>query len=79
MSKTYEDALAELVAQDVARWGEGERAASREQHSKRSYGRLLNELAARGELADAPGWRELREAAEAMLTDADWRELRQGG
>lgn len=78
MVKTYEDALAELVEQDVARWGEGERAASRKLHSKRSYGRALNELAARAELADAPS-RELREAAEAMLTDADWRELRQGG
>jgi len=73
-----EAAIAALVAQDVARWGESERAASQRSHGSRSLGLALNALANRAELrgvADAA----LRAAADAALTDADWRILRRGG
>ena len=75
---TREEAIAALVEQDVLRWGEGEREASRSLHIHRSYGLALNLLANRAELADAPD-AALRAAAMAALTDADWRWLNQGG
>ena len=73
-----EAAIEALVEQDVARWGERERAASMRLHGALTYGRALNALAARAELAGEP-YAELRAAADAALTAADWRELRQGG
>lgn len=76
--QTRESAIAALVEQDVTRWGEAEREASQRQHGTRSYGRALNALANRAELADAPD-PALRAAADAALTAADWRELRSGG
>lgn len=75
---TREEAIAALVESDVAKWGEGEREASKRQHADRSYGRALNELANRAELADAPN-RELRAAAKKALTEGDKHDLRQGG
>lgn len=76
--QTREAAIEVLVEQDIARWGESERAASQRSHAGRSYGRALSELANRAELAGAPD-SALRAAADRALTDADWRELRQGG
>jgi len=75
---TREEAIQALVAQDVARWGEAEREASAMQHSRRSLGIALTELANRAELAGAPN-AALRAAADAALTSSDWRWLRQGG
>lgn len=68
------EAIAELVEQDVAKWGESERGASQMLHSSRSYGLALNALANRAELADAPDI-ALRLAANSALTEADWNEL----
>ena len=76
--QTRESAIAMLIEQDVARWGESERAVSERLHAARSYGLALNELANRAELAGAPDV-DLCVAAERARTAADWRELRQGG
>lgn len=75
---TREEAIALLVEQDVLRWGEGEREASKEHHASRSYGRALNELANRAELAGLPQ-PDLRRAAYAELSSSDWLDLEQGG
>ena len=75
---TREEAIAALVEQDVARWGESEREASRRMHASRSYGLALNALANRAELAGEPD-PELRRAAKAALTSADRDILRRGG
>lgn len=77
--QTRESAIAALVEQDVTRWGESERAASARIHGQRTYGLALNTLAGRAELAGDPGAAALRRAADAALTDDDWRALRQGG
>ena len=77
--KTRKAAIAMLVEQDVAKWGENERAASRRAHGHKTIGLALNTLAARAQLSDADGWPELRAAAEENLTDADWSSLRDGG
>lgn len=76
--RTRDEAVSLLVEQDVARWGESERAASQRQHAPRSYGRALNELANRAELAGTPS-AELRAAARAALTADDRAELQEGG
>lgn len=86
---TREQAIAALVEHDVARWGEGERAASARAHSARSIGRALNELANRAEHpalhgdtpmpAGLPAPAELRRMARAALTAADHAALRRGG
>jgi len=73
-----DEAIAKLVEQDVARWGESERAASLRMHSSRTLGLALNELANRAELRGAPD-PELRRAAKEALTAADHDWLRQGG
>lgn len=76
---TRDEAVAKLVEQDVAKWGEGEREASVRQHSYRTLGLALNELANRADLwFDAPD-AALRKAAKAALTPADKAWLRQGG
>lgn len=86
--RNREEALDALVAQDVARWGEAEREASRRLHGRQTYGLLLNTLYARAALAADAAGRDpeqdpdvvaLRDAASKALTDADWRVLRQGG
>jgi len=69
-----------LVNLDVAKWGEGERDASRRHHSRRSVGLAVNEMANRalfaGMEAEASA---LREIAKAHFTDDDVRFLRSGG
>lgn len=75
---TREEAITLLVAQDVARWGESERAAAERMHAGRSYGRALNELANRAELDGEP-CEALRTAARAALTARDEHDLAQGG
>lgn len=75
---TREAAIATLVDQDCAKWGEAERAASQRTHQNRTIGLAINELANRAELLGSPD-ADLRTAANNALTDADWRILRQGG
>jgi hypothetical protein len=75
---TRESAIAALVDDDVARWGEAERGASAKIHAFRSYGLALNELANRAELAGTPD-PALRKAARAALTEDDRDWLRNGG
>lgn len=76
--QTHDEAIAALVESDVERWGEAERDASRRMHAGTTYGLALNALAARAEMAGRPD-PALRAAADAALTGADWRVLRQGG
>jgi hypothetical protein len=68
-----------LVDQDCARWGDSEREASIRAHSRLTYGLALNSLAARAELDRDPESKALRAAANAALTQDDWRVLRSGG
>ncbi len=75
---TREEAIDRLVEQDVVRWGEGTREASRRMYGKYTLGRALNELANRAELSGQPD-PELRKASKAALTSSDWAELRKGG
>ena len=75
---TREEAIAELVELDVAKWGESERSASMQAHARRSLGRALNELANRAELAGQIN-PKLRAAAKAALTPQDKADLRKGG
>lgn len=76
---TREEALAAIAEQDARRWGEAERAPSRLLNRSLSFGRLLNALAARATLDDAPIALALHQAADAAMTAADRAELRQGG
>jgi hypothetical protein len=78
VNMTREEAVDMLVNQDVKKWGEGERAASRRLHGHRTLGLALNELANRAELAGQPD-PALRAQADDALTDYDWCWLRQGG
>lgn len=75
---TYEEAILRLVAHDIARWGEAERAAS-ERLNRQNYptlGLALNRLAH----IDLDAIDETL-AAQAILvmTDADVATLRRGG
>lgn len=83
---TRETAIAALVDQDCARWGESEREASRTMHAKRTIGLAINELAARATVFAGEAWlgahtdaKALKAAAKAALTSADRSELRKGG
>ena len=75
---TREQAISMLVEQDVAKWGESQRAASQRMHADRTIGLALNELANRAELADQPDV-ELRRSAKQALTANDWSWLKKGG
>ena len=75
---TAEEAIDVLVSQDVEKWGEAEREASRRLHSRLTYGRLLNSLWSRAEMAGVPR-HDLRAASDDALTAEDWRVLRSGG
>ena len=75
---TREAAINALIDDDVRRWGEEERAAATRAHAKRSFGRALNELANRAELAGEPS-EQLRSVAKRELTSDDRFDLRQGG
>jgi hypothetical protein len=77
---TREEAIAAIVNQDVDRWGDSERAASAQMHSKSSLGLALNTLYARAELAGrADEAAALLAASTAALTPADRRVLAAGG
>jgi hypothetical protein len=76
---TREDAIEAIAALDAARWGEAERAASRRIHGRKSYGLLLNTLARRPEYDFGGAVPHLVAAADAALTDDDYRILRAGG
>jgi hypothetical protein len=69
---TVEQARAKLVEQDVARWGETERAACERAHSAKTLGLALNELANRAELDGAPAAEvaALRQAAKLTRSEA---------
>jgi hypothetical protein len=74
--QTLEAAISILVDQDVAKWGEAEREASRAHHANRTYGLALNELANRAFMADSPGAADLAKAAKKALTRSDRAVLR---
>lgn len=74
---THEEALAELVRLDVARWGEAEREASIRMHRGKSRGLLINAIVHHqgnryGDAFDAESKRD----AERQLTAADRAVLR---
>lgn len=75
---TREQAIELLVEQDVTKWGESEREASKRAHQGRTLGRALNTLANRAELSGNPD-PVLRAAAKRALTADDRDELRKGG
>ncbi len=73
---TREAALERRVALDVEKWGEAEREASRQLHSRKTYGLLLNSIA----VADLDQLdEELMRLAEAVMTPSDRAALRSGG
>jgi hypothetical protein len=75
---TYEQAIDRLVALDVARWGEGERQASRDLNRANypTIGLAINRLAHYDvDHIDTA----LAAEAKRLLTDADRRVLRRGG
>lgn len=83
---TRETAIAALVEQDCARWGESERDASQTMHGKRTIGLAINELASRATLFAGEAWlgeytdkKALKAAAKVTLTSTDCAELRKGG
>ena len=80
---TREEAIERLVALDVAKWGEHERAASRRAHNALSHGRAVNALGARLTLSDnadeARKGSALMAEAKGLYTEKDRRELRRGG
>ncbi|MFA7295651.1 MAG: hypothetical protein WC211_00525 [Dehalococcoidia bacterium] len=71
-----EAALEVRVALDVAKWGEAERAASRELHARTSHALLVNAIAV-ADLDAIDG--ALVAAAAKIMTSADKRVLRTGG
>lgn len=79
-SMTATEALDALVNLDVAKWGDNERAASRELHAAKSRGLLINSIV-HHQLHDFGGVfsAETRKIAKRQLTSADKAELRKGG
>lgn len=78
---TREEAIKILVDGDVAKWGEGERAASEQTHSRRSHGLAVNEVASR-RILDGDETKETKalvKYAKSLFTAADKAALRQGG
>lgn len=78
---TLKEAIAELVALDVARWGEGEREASRKLNARQNqtYGLALNCLAHRPEYGYGDAVPHLVAAAKSALTADDLAFLSKGG
>lgn len=66
---TREQAIDALVERDVARWGEGERGASRRAHAGRTLGRALNALSydSHTDTIDET----IAAQAQAVMTEAD--------
>lgn len=79
--RNHAEAIAALVALDVARWGETERAASEELNRRNypTYGLALNSLAHRREYDYGDGWMECVAAAKHALSASDRAQLRKGG
>ena len=73
---TREQALEKLVELNVAKWGEGERAAARRLNAHKSLGLLMNSIAYFDINHIDPA---MEKAAELALTSADRAELRKGG
>ncbi len=73
---TREQAIDALVERDVARWGESERAASRDLRSVLTHGLALHSLAY-GDLDHID--MALAAAAKRVMTPADRRVLRSAG
>lgn len=71
-----EQAIDRLVELDVAKWGEGEREASRRMHGKRSHGRAVNAVA-HYDLDNID--QALAAEARALFTEDDLADLRRGG
>lgn len=78
MNMTREQAIDKLVDLDVAKWGEGERAAARRMRVAQcpTVGLALNSLAHYDPLNIDEA---LAREAKHLLTDADWHTLKQGG
>lgn len=75
-----EDAIAMLVEQDVAKWGEGEREASKRQHAKLTHGLALNSLYSRAYLdGREEEAKKYQKMSKAVRTSADEASLRKGG
>lgn len=72
---TREEAIAKLVDADVAKWGEGERAASQEMRRNLSHALALNAVA-HLDLDNID--KALAKVAKAMMTPADKKALRNG-
>jgi len=79
-------AIAVLIEQDVAYWGEEERETSVRLNSKKTYGLALNTLCCRAQLHEGEPWllgftdaKALKLATEKALTDSDIAFLRKGG
>lgn len=75
---TYEEAIQQLIAKDVARWGEDERQASTRLNRINcpTIGLALNKLAHYDiENIDE----DLAKEAQRIMTAADWRVLKRGG
>jgi hypothetical protein len=73
---TREQAIDKLVELDVAQWGESEREASRQLHSKRSHALAVNAVA-HYDVANID--RALAAEAKALMTAGDRAQLRKGG
>lgn len=73
---TREEAIAKLVELDVAKWGEGERAASQRCRSCLTHGLALMSLA-HYDIDNIDT--DLVKEAKAVITAGDRRELRKGG
>ncbi len=73
---TRDAAINKLVDLYAAKWGEGERAATKDMLRGYSYGRAINSIAHFDVNAIDD---ELAAAAKHILTDKDWAELRKGG
>jgi hypothetical protein len=75
---TREEAIDRMVELDVAKWGEGERQASRSLRSSQypTVGLALNGLAYFDPANINDG---LAAEAKKLLTAADWRVLKRGG
>jgi hypothetical protein len=75
---TYEEAIRQLIAKDVERWGQGERQASERLNRKNcpTIGLALNKLAHYDveNINDA-----LAKEAKRVMTAADLRVLKRGG
>lgn len=73
---TREEAIQRLIEHDVAKWGEGEREASRLMHERRTHGLALNALA----YIDLDNINlPMAKDAQSVMTLQDHRALRDGG